>query len=38
MYQVPNAPFDWFDRPPSVNRLIGTWWLASILYPGPGQD
>lgn len=33
VYQVPNAPFDWFDRPPSVNRLIGTWWLASILYP-----
>jgi len=33
VYQVPNAPFDWFDRPPSVNRLIGTWWLANILYP-----
>lgn len=33
VYQVPNAPFDWFDRPPSVNRLIGVWWLANILYP-----
>lgn len=33
VYQVPNAPFDWFDRPPSVNRLIGAWWLAGLLYP-----
>ncbi len=28
-------PFGWFDRPPSVNRLIGVKWLASVLY---GED
>ncbi|MGH6767427.1 MAG: iron ABC transporter substrate-binding protein, partial [Xanthobacteraceae bacterium] len=30
----PKLPFGWVDFPPSVNRLIGLWWLAKILYPG----
>jgi iron complex transport system substrate-binding protein len=29
----PKMPFGWVDSPPSVNRLIGLWWLAKILYP-----
>jgi iron complex transport system substrate-binding protein len=29
----PTLPFGWVDFPPSVNRLIGLWWLAKILYP-----
>jgi iron complex transport system substrate-binding protein len=29
----PKTPFGWVDFPPSVNRLIGLWWLAKILYP-----
>ena len=29
----PKIPFGWVDFPPSVNRLIGLWWLAKILYP-----
>ena len=29
----PKMPFGWVDFPPSVNRLIGLWWLAEILYP-----
>lgn len=33
VYQVPNRPFDWFDRPPSSNRIIGVKWLANLLYP-----
>jgi iron complex transport system substrate-binding protein len=31
-----DAPFTftgWVDFPPCVNRLIGLWWLAKILYP-----
>ena len=28
----PKVPFGWVDFPPSVNRLIGLWWLAKILY------
>ncbi len=33
VYSIPNRPFDWFDRPPSVNRIIGVKWLANLLYP-----
>lgn len=29
----PKLPFGWVDFPPSVNRLIGLWWLARIFYP-----
>jgi iron complex transport system substrate-binding protein len=35
VYLAPRLPFGWFDRPPSVNRLIGVKWLASVLY---GED
>ncbi|MEG0392138.1 MAG: ABC transporter substrate-binding protein [Anaerovoracaceae bacterium] len=33
VYEIPNQPFNWFDRPPSVNRMIGMKWLATTLYP-----
>jgi iron complex transport system substrate-binding protein len=33
VYLSPKMPFGWVDSPPSVNRLIGLWWLAKILYP-----
>ncbi len=33
VYQIPNAPFNWFDRPPSINRIIGVRWLGMVLYP-----
>ena len=33
VYLGPTLPFGWFDRPPSVNRLIGVRWLLSVLYP-----
>jgi iron complex transport system substrate-binding protein len=29
----PKMPFGWMDFPSGVNRLIGLWWLAKILYP-----
>lgn len=33
---LPDAPFGWIDRPPSVNRLLGCLWTASPdpLRPG----
>lgn len=34
VYRIPAYPFDWFDRPPGVNRVIGVRWLANLLYPG----
>jgi iron complex transport system substrate-binding protein len=33
VYLSPSLPFPWVDFPPSVNRLIGLWWLAKALYP-----
>ncbi|MDT8899770.1 ABC transporter substrate-binding protein [Anaeroselena agilis] len=33
VYEIPHYPFNWFDRPPSVNRLIGIKWVANLLYP-----
>jgi iron complex transport system substrate-binding protein len=33
VYGIPQCPFSWFDRPPSVNRILGLKWLGSIIYP-----
>lgn len=33
VYLAPERPFGWFDRPPSVNRLIGVRWLLHLFYP-----
>lgn len=33
VYEIPNFPFSWFDRPPSVNRILGLRWLGNLLYP-----
>jgi len=33
VFQIPYAPFNWLDSPPSVNRIIGVKWLANLLYP-----
>lgn len=33
VYETPRSPFNWFDRPPSVNRFLGLKWLAATLYP-----
>lgn len=33
VYCIPSLPFNWFDRPPSVNRIIGIRWLGNLLYP-----
>ena len=33
VYETPQYPFCWIDRPPTVNRLIGIRWLAALFYP-----
>lgn len=33
VYEAPQYPFNWIDRPPSVNRIIGVKWLAALFYP-----
>ena len=32
-YEVPIGPFNWADRPPSVNQLLGVMWCGSLVYP-----
>jgi len=33
VYETPQYPYNWIDRPPSVNRIIGIKWLANLFYP-----
>ncbi len=33
VYEVPDGPYNWMGRPPSINRLIGIKWLGNLLYP-----
>ncbi len=33
VYLAPSTPFNWFDRPPGVNRIVGIPWTAHLLYP-----
>ncbi|MCL2806784.1 MAG: ABC transporter substrate-binding protein [Coriobacteriia bacterium] len=33
VYQTPLLPQNWFDRPPSVNTIIGIKWTLYLLYP-----
>lgn len=38
VYLTPSAPFNWFDRPPGTNTIIGIPWTAKVLYPERFQD
>lgn len=33
VFSIPEYPFNWFDRPPSVNRILCLEWMANKLYP-----
>ncbi|BAK99061.1 putative ABC transporter substrate-binding protein [Oscillibacter valericigenes Sjm18-20] len=33
IYVPASLPFNWFDRPPCMARIIGSEWLAAKLYP-----
>jgi iron complex transport system substrate-binding protein len=33
VHLIPTRPFNWFDRPPGVNRIVGVPWTAHLLYP-----
>ncbi|MEG0896234.1 MAG: ABC transporter substrate-binding protein [Ruthenibacterium sp.] len=33
VYQIPSGPYNWLDRPPAINRIIGIKWLGNLLYP-----
>ena len=33
VYTTPAVPFNWFDRPPNVMRVLGIDWFANVCYP-----
>lgn len=33
VYEVPGEPYEWLDKPPSVQTLLGVLWLGNLLYP-----
>lgn len=32
-YEIPGMPYNWLSNPPSINMLLGVWWLGELLYP-----
>ena len=32
-YEVPALPYNWMSMPPSLNMILGIWWLGNVLYP-----
>ena len=33
VYEAPYGPYNWMDRPPSVQRVLAIQWLGNLLYP-----
>lgn len=38
LYRIPQAPFSWFGRPPSIMRMLGCLWILKVLYPEYVED
>ncbi|MDR0838763.1 MAG: ABC transporter substrate-binding protein [Oscillospiraceae bacterium] len=32
-YEIPGLPYNWMSGPPSVNMILGVWWLGNLVYP-----
>lgn len=32
-YQIPSLPYNWLSGPPSLNMILGVWWLGNLAYP-----
>lgn len=37
-YEIPGIPYCWMSMPPSVNRILGIWWLGQLVYPDQYSD
>ena len=33
VFEVPSSPYNWMDRPPSVQRILGILWAGNLVYP-----
>lgn len=38
IYKIPSVPQSWLANPPSVNKILGVWWLGKIAYPELYKD
>lgn len=38
VYLAPDEPANWFDMPPGVNTIVGTPWVAKVIYPDKYAD
>ena len=38
VYEIPGLPYCWMSGPPSVNMVLGIWWLGQIVYPDIYND
>lgn len=32
-YEIPDSPYNWLSMPPSMNMILGIWWLGNLVYP-----
>ncbi|MBQ3405008.1 MAG: ABC transporter substrate-binding protein, partial [Oscillospiraceae bacterium] len=32
-FEIPDQPYNWMSNPPSLNMVMGIWWLGNLLYP-----
>ena len=37
-YEIPGLPYNWMSSPPSVNMVLGVWWLGQLVYPDYYND
>ena len=37
-YEIPGDPYCWMSGPPSVNMVLGVWWLGQLVYPDIYND
>ncbi|MDO4517836.1 MAG: ABC transporter substrate-binding protein [Bacillota bacterium] len=37
-YEIPGDPYSWMSAPPSVNMVLGVWWLGQLAYPDVYND
>jgi iron complex transport system substrate-binding protein len=38
VFAAPELPYNWLDKPPSVNRLPGILWITWLFYPDEMKD
>ncbi|MGN0702865.1 MAG: ABC transporter substrate-binding protein [Lentihominibacter sp.] len=37
-YEIPGDPYCWMSSPPSINMVLGVWWLGQLAYPEVYND